>query len=70
MGAELAITAVTLLLENLPAVVDTGEKVFAFVTKGISSISEAVGDKDVTNEELVALVQKIASQHEAIQAID
>jgi hypothetical protein len=70
MGAQVATQAVLLLLANLPAAITTAQQVFAFVVKGIASITEAIGDKDVTNAELLALVQKIAVQHSQIQAID
>lgn len=69
MSAQLATQAVLLLLANLPSAVDTAEKVFAFVTSGIASITEAVGDATVTNDELLALVKKAVDQHVAIQAI-
>ena len=70
MGAQIATQAVLLLLGNLPQAISTAEEVFAFVTKGIASLTKAIGDKtDVTTDELLALVKKIASQHDAIQAI-
>lgn len=69
MGAQIATQAVLLLLGNLPAAIDTAEKVFAFMIKGISSISEAVRDKDVTDDDLLALVRKEAEQYAKIMAI-
>jgi hypothetical protein len=70
MGAQVATQAVLLLLANLPTAISTATQVFTFVTHGIASLKEAVGDKDVTKEDLLALVQRIAAQHAAIQAIE
>ena len=70
MGAQIAVQAVLLLLGNLPQAVTSAEEVFAFVSKGIVSITAAVGSKaDVTTDELLALVKQVADQHTAIQAI-
>lgn len=70
MGAQVATQAVLLLLANLPTAVQTAQQVFAFVTKGIASMTEAIGDRDVTNEELIELCKKVVAQSAAIQAID
>ncbi|MBI1213941.1 MAG: hypothetical protein GC190_20970 [Alphaproteobacteria bacterium] len=70
MGAQVATQAVLLLLANLPTAISTATQVFAFVTHGIESLKEAVGDKQVTKEELLALVQRIVTQHATIAALD
>jgi hypothetical protein len=70
MGAQVATQAVLLLLANLPAAISTATQVFTFVTHGIASLTEAIGDKDVTKEELLALIQRISAQHATIAAID
>jgi len=70
MGAQVATQAVLLLLANLPTAISTATQVFTFVTHGIASLKEAVGDKDVTPEELHALIQRIATQHATIAALD
>lgn len=70
MGANLAIQAVMLLLGNLPQAIKTGEEVFAFVTSGVASMTTAIGNRtNVTTEELLALVKKIADQHNEIASI-
>jgi len=70
MGAQVATQAVLLLLANLPTAISTATQVFSFVAHGIASLKEAVADKEVTAEELLALVQRIAAQHAAIAALD
>jgi hypothetical protein len=70
MGAQVATQAVLLLLANLPAAISTATQVFTFVTHGIASLKEAIGDKDVTKEQLLALIQRISAQHATIAAID
>jgi hypothetical protein len=69
MGAQIATQAILILLGNLPAAYDTATKVFAFVSTGIASITAAVGDKDVTDDELLALVRKEAENYAKIMAI-
>jgi len=69
MGTQVATQAVLLLLANLPAAISTAAQVFTFVTHGVAALTEATSGKDVTKEELLALVQKIASQHAAIAAL-
>lgn len=70
MGAQVATQALLLLLGNLPQAITTAEEVFAFVTKGIGSMTAAIGSReDVTTAELLALVKTIADQHRQIQDI-
>ena len=70
MGAQVATQAVLLLLANLPTAISTATQVFTFVAHGIASLKEAVGDKQPTKDELLALVQRIAAQHATIEALD
>ena len=70
MGTQVATQAVLLFLANLPTAISTATQVFTFVTQGIASLKEAVGDKEVTKDELLALVQRIAAQHATIAALD
>jgi hypothetical protein len=70
MGAQVATQALLLLLANLPTAVSTATQVFSFVAHGIASLEEAVSDKDVSADELLALVQRIATQHATIAALD
>lgn len=53
----------------MPAVISTASQVYAFVTHGISAVKEAVGDKDVTIEELQAIVLKEGVQAATIAAL-
>ena len=70
MGTQVATQAVLLLLANLPTAVSTATQVFSFVAHGIASLKEAVSDKDVSADELLVLVQRIATQHATIAALD
>ena len=54
MGTQVATQAVLLLLANLPTAVSTATQVFSFVAHGIASLKEAVSDKDVSADELLA----------------
>jgi hypothetical protein len=69
MDAKSATQAVLLLLANLPAAISTATQVFAFVANGVASLREAMADEEVTDQELLELVQKIAAQHATIAAL-
>lgn len=69
--ASVGIKFVELLLANLPAVIDTAPKVFAWLQSGWERLSAAWdSDKPSTPEEIDALIAKIVENHAAIQAID
>lgn len=70
MGSQVATQAVLLLLSNLPAAISTATQVFTFVTHGIASLKEAIGDEEVTREELTTLIDKIVLQHATIEALE
>lgn len=69
LNTATAIAAIRLLLDNAPAIITTGEEIFAFVSKGIAMLSDAIGSKDATPEQLKALVLAIVAMHNAIAAI-
>jgi hypothetical protein len=70
MSAAAVITLLTEVIANLPAAITTGREVIQFVNDGYRQLSEAIGDREVTADEVNALVAKIVANSLAIQAID
>lgn len=70
MTAAAAIALITEILSNLPAILRSGQEVIDLVNRGWKELAEAYGDKDVTPEEIRALVQKIAANSAEIQSIN
>lgn len=70
MGAAAVIALLSEVVANLPAAITTGQQVIKLVNDGYQQLSEAVGDRDVTPEEINALVAKIVANSAEIQAID
>lgn len=69
MTAAAAVALLTAIIQNLPAAVATGAQVIQLVTDGYNSLKEAIGDRDVTPEEIDELVAKIVANSAEIQAI-
>ncbi len=57
------------IVVNLPAAIQTGAQVIDLVNKGYQQLSEAIGDREVTPEEINDLVVKIVANSAEIQAI-
>ncbi len=70
MNAAAAVSLVTQLIANLPAAITTGAEVLRLVNDAYRSLSDAIGDKDVTREEIDALVARIVANSAAIQAVE
>lgn len=70
MSAAAVIALLAEIVANLPAAITTGQQVIKLVNDGYNSLKEAVGDRDVTPEEIKALVARIVANSQAIQAID
>jgi iron-sulfur cluster repair protein YtfE (RIC family) len=70
MSAAAVIALLSEVIANLPAAITTGREVIQFVNDGYRQLSEAIGDREVTADEVNALVAKIVSNSVAIQAID
>jgi hypothetical protein len=70
MSAAAVIALISEIMANLPAIVSTGKQVIDLVNEGYSQLSAAVGDKEVTPEELKELIGKIVANSIAIQAIE
>lgn len=65
--ASAVIALITEVLANLPAIVRTGEQVIQLINDAYEQIKEAVGDRDVTPEEIRELVAKINANSATIQ---
>jgi hypothetical protein len=70
MNAAAAISLVTQILAALPAAVATGTEVIRRINDAYAALSEAIADRDVTREEIEALIEKIAANSAAIQAVE
>ena len=69
MTATAVIALLAEVVANLPAAITTGAQVIQLVNNGYKELSDAVGDRAVTPEEIDALVAKIVANSAAIQAI-
>lgn len=69
MSIAAAVSLVSAIVTNLPAAIQTGAQVIALVNDGYARLSEAIGDRDVTQAEIDELVAKIVSNSAEIQAI-
>ena len=67
VGAVLALLSEVIV--NLPAAITTGREVIQLVNDGYARLSE-IGDREVTREEIGALVAQIVANSAAVQAID
>lgn len=70
MSVGAVIALLSEVLANLPAAITTGAQVIQLVNDGYTRLKDAVGDRDVTPEEINELVAKIVANSVAIQAIE
>jgi hypothetical protein len=70
MNATAVIALLSEVIANLPAAITTGQQVIQLVNDGYRQLAEAIGDKDVSAEEIDSLVGRIVANSLAIQAID
>lgn len=70
MSAAAVIALLSEVIATLPAAITTGRQVIRLVNDGYRRLQDAIGDRDVTPEEINALVGKIVTNSAAIQAID
>jgi hypothetical protein len=70
MSASAVIALLTEVIANLPAAITTGQQVIQLVNDGYRQLTDAIGDKEVTPEEINELVAKIVANSAAIQAIE
>lgn len=69
MTASIAIAIVSEVLANLPAIVTTGGQVISLINSAYGQITEAIGDRDATPEEIRELVAKITANSATIQSL-
>ena len=69
MGAAAVIALLGEVIANLPAAISTGQQVIQLVNDGYRQLSDAIGDREPSAEEINALVAKIVANSTAIQAI-
>jgi hypothetical protein len=70
MSAAAVIALLGEVIANLPAAISTGQQVIQLANDGYRQLSEAVGDRDVSAEEINALVAVIVANSAAIQSIE
>jgi hypothetical protein len=70
MSATAVIALLAEIVANLPAAISTGQQVIQLVNDGYRQLSDAIGDREVTPEEINALVAKIVATSAEIQAIE
>jgi len=69
MSATAVIALLAEVVANLPAAISTGQQVIQLVNDGYKQLVDAIGDRDVTPDEINELVAKIVANSAAIQAI-
>ena len=70
MSAAAVIALLSEVIATLPTAITTGQQVIRLVNDGYRQLQDAIGDREVTPEEINALVGKIVAHSAAIQAID
>jgi hypothetical protein len=70
MSATAVIALLSEVIATLPAAITTGRQVMQLVTDGYRQLQDAIGDKEVTAEEIEGLVAKIVANSVAIQSVD
>jgi hypothetical protein len=69
MTASAVIALLTELIANLPAAIKTGEEVIRLVNDSYKTMTEAVADREVTPDEIEALVRQIVANSASIQSV-
>lgn len=70
MSAAAIIALLTEVIANLPTAITTGQQVIQLINDGYRQLNDAIGDKDVTADEINALVATIVANSAAIQAVE
>lgn len=70
MSAAAVIALLAEVIANLPAAITTGQQVIQLVNDGYRQLTDAIGDKEVTAEEINELAGRIVANSAAIQALD
>jgi ABC-type proline/glycine betaine transport system permease subunit len=69
MTASAVIALITEVLANLPTIVRTGKQVIDLVNDAYLELSDAIGDRDVTDEEIKDLINTIITNSRLIQSL-
>lgn len=69
MTAALFATILRELLVNLPAYVQTASDLIRFIDTAYDTLSDAIGDRDVSPEEIKEIVARINAASAEIQSI-
>jgi len=69
LSAGAVIALLSEVVANLPAVITTGQQVIQLVNDGYDALKEAIGDNEVTSDEINELVARIVVNSGRIQAI-
>lgn len=69
MNATVMAAIVVELLKNLPSVVATAQDLMGWLNRSYHQIVDAYGDRDVTPEEIAAIVTTILKNSDEIQSI-
>lgn len=70
MSAASVIALLSEVIANLPAAITTGQQVIRLVNEGYRELEAAIADREVTADEIDALVRRIVANSAAIQSID
>lgn len=70
MSVTAVLALLTEVVANLPTAITTGQQVIQLVNDGYRQLSDALVDRDATQEEIDALVAKIVANSAEIQAIE
>lgn len=68
MSTAAIISLITQLLVSLPETIKTGREVMSLINDAYENLRSAIGDKEVTAEEINELVSKIVANSVAIQS--
>jgi hypothetical protein len=69
MTAALLATILRELLVNLPTYVQTASDLIRFIDNAYDTLSDAIGDREVTPEEIKEIVARITANSAEIQSI-
>lgn len=59
----------TQIVTNLPAGIAVGSQVIDLIRNGYDALNDAIGDREVTQDEIDEIIVKIAANSAQIQAI-
>ena len=69
LSAGAVIALLSEVVTNLPAAITTGQQVIRLVNDGYDALKEAIGDREVTPEEINTFVARIVVNSGRIQGI-